>query len=192
MVRLTSNLLQPVLCDPSFHLTIALLNVRSLLAKLSDIRADNNLRYASIECFCEIWLKVPQPSPVLLSTKIDIRVICENKSGVLMSVSLAEWIHPIYIYGVYNKFHWSSLGYSSCSKCRQYSTNWCSIQITKCTPNNLDHCTIWIYLCVTHLEILMKTFYITKTHLLWGLWLIQVQTVSAVTDNTPGHTMCTI
>ena len=90
MVRLTSNLLQPVLCDPSFHLTIALLNVRSLLAKLSDIRADNNLRYASIECFCEIWLKVPQPSPVLLSTKIDIRVICENKSGVLMSVSLAE------------------------------------------------------------------------------------------------------
>ena len=46
MVRLNTNLLQPmpeVSCDPS-HVTIALLNVRSILATLPDIRADNSLR----------------------------------------------------------------------------------------------------------------------------------------------------
>ena len=49
MVRLTSNLLQPapeVSCDSSSHITIALLNVRSILAKLPDIRGDNCLRSA--------------------------------------------------------------------------------------------------------------------------------------------------
>ena len=46
MLRLNSNLLQPlpeVLSDP----TIALLNVRSIVAKLPDIHADKNLRSAS-------------------------------------------------------------------------------------------------------------------------------------------------
>ena len=49
MLRLNSNLLQPlpeVLSDP-YHLTIALLNVRSIVAKLPDIHADKNLRSAS-------------------------------------------------------------------------------------------------------------------------------------------------
>ena len=92
MVRLNSNLLQPVpevSCDSSSHLTIALLNVRSILAKLPDIRADNSLRSASILCFCETWLNVSQPSPVLLDNQIDIRcdrVSCENKGGVLICV----------------------------------------------------------------------------------------------------------
>ena len=50
MVRLHSNLLQPVsevMCDPS-HFTIALLNVRSILAKSPDISTDKSLRSASM------------------------------------------------------------------------------------------------------------------------------------------------
>jgi hypothetical protein len=92
MFRLNSNLLQPVsqvTCDPSSHVTIALLNVRSILAKLPDITADHSLRCASILCFCETWLNASQPSPVLLDNQIDIRcdrVTCENKGGVLLCV----------------------------------------------------------------------------------------------------------
>ena len=50
MVRLNSNLLPPVpevLCDPS-HVTFALLNVRSILAKLLDIRADKHKYCVSV------------------------------------------------------------------------------------------------------------------------------------------------
>ena len=91
MVRLSTNLLQPVqvTCDPSSHVTIALLNVRSILAKLPDITADNSLRSASILCFCETWLNASQPSPVLLDDQIDIRCdrdTCDNKGGVLICV----------------------------------------------------------------------------------------------------------
>ena len=91
MVRLSSNLLQPlpeVSCDSS-QVTLALLNVRSILAKLPDIRADKSLRSASILCFCETWFNASQPSPVLIDDQIDIRcdrVTCENKGGVLMCV----------------------------------------------------------------------------------------------------------
>ena len=92
MVRLNTNLLQQVpevLCNSSSHVTIALLNVRSILAKLPDIGADNSLSSASILCFCETWLNTSQPSPVLVDNQIDIRcdrVTCENKGGVLICV----------------------------------------------------------------------------------------------------------
>ena len=91
MLRLNSNLLQPLPEVPSdpYHLTIALLNVRSIVAKLPDIYADKNLRSASILCFCETWLNASQPTPVLLHDQIDIRcdrMTCENKGGVLMCV----------------------------------------------------------------------------------------------------------
>ena len=92
MVWLNTNLLHPLpdmSCNPSTHVTIALLNVRSILAKLADIRADNSLRSASILCFCETWLNASQLSPVLLDDQIDIRcdrVSCENKGGVLICV----------------------------------------------------------------------------------------------------------
>ena len=72
-VRLSSNVLQQIpemSSDP--HVTIALLNVRSLVAKLSDMRADNSHRSASMLCFCETWLNASQPSPVLLDYQIDI------------------------------------------------------------------------------------------------------------------------
>ena len=96
MVRLNTNLLQPVSevsCDSSSHVTIALLNVRSILTKLPDITADYSLRSASILCFCETWLNAS--SPVLLDDQIDIRcdrLTCENKGGVLMCVP--SQFHP--------------------------------------------------------------------------------------------------
>ena len=93
MIRLNANLLQPVpvLCDSTSqsHLTIALLNVRSIVSKLPDIKADNSLRSASILCFCETWLNASQPSPALLHDQIDIRcdrITCESKGGVLICV----------------------------------------------------------------------------------------------------------
>ena len=91
MVRLNSNLLQPMLQvshDPSC-VTIALLNVRSILAKLPDVRADNNIRSASILCFCETWLNASQPTPLLLEDQVDIRcdrMTCESKGSVLICV----------------------------------------------------------------------------------------------------------
>ena len=76
MVRLNTNLLQPlpeVLYDSSTHVTIALLNVRSILPKLPDIGADKTLRSFSVLCFCETWLNASQPSPMLLDDQIDMR-----------------------------------------------------------------------------------------------------------------------
>ena len=90
MVRLNNNLLEPVpqvLCDSASHLTIALLNVRSLVTKLPDISSDNTLKSANILCFCETWLNASQPSPVLLDNQTDIRcdrISCENKGGVMI------------------------------------------------------------------------------------------------------------
>ena len=75
MMRLNSNLLQyepEVLCDPSY-LNIALLNVRSILAKLPDISSDKSLRSADFVCFCETWLNASQPTPLLLNDQADIR-----------------------------------------------------------------------------------------------------------------------
>ena len=94
MVRLNTNLLQPM---PEMlyeaisvsHITIALLNVRSIVAKLPDVKADNSLRSASILCFCETWLNASQLSPVLLDDQIDIRcdrISCENRGGVMICV----------------------------------------------------------------------------------------------------------
>lgn len=100
MIRLSNNLVQPipqVLCDsmPVSHLTIALLNVRSLVAKFADVKADNSLISATIQCFCETWLNASQPTPVLKDHRIDIRcdrITCEKKGGVLMYV--ASQLHP--------------------------------------------------------------------------------------------------
>ena len=72
--EINSNRLQPlpqVLCDSSSQFTIALLNVRSILAKLPDIAADNRLKSASVLCFCETWLNPSQLSPVIIDDQID-------------------------------------------------------------------------------------------------------------------------
>ena len=80
-------------CDP-YYLTIALLNVRSIVA---DIHADKNLRSASILCFCETWLN---PTPALLDDEIDIRcdrVTSENKGDVLICVP--SLLNPMNVQG---------------------------------------------------------------------------------------------
>ena len=91
MIRLKTILLQtvPELKQHDNHVTIALLNVRSIVAKLPDIAEDNSLRSASILCFCETWLTASQPSPVLQGNSIAIRcdrASGDNKGGVMISV----------------------------------------------------------------------------------------------------------
>ena len=79
MVRLNTNIFQPVLCNSSSHVTIALLNVRSILAKSLTTVSDLLVYY-------ETWLNA---SPVLVDNQVDIRcerVTCENKGGVLICV----------------------------------------------------------------------------------------------------------
>ena len=43
-------------------MTIALLNIRSIVAKLADIEQDMCLKAANILCFCETWLTQSQTS----------------------------------------------------------------------------------------------------------------------------------
>jgi hypothetical protein len=65
------------------------LNVRSIVAKLPDVRVDNNLSCANILCFCETWLNASQPTSVLLDDQVDIRcdrMTNENRGGVLICV----------------------------------------------------------------------------------------------------------
>ena len=56
MVRLNANLLHTAEASLDNHVTITLLNVRSIVAKLPDITNDDSLKCASIMCFCETWL----------------------------------------------------------------------------------------------------------------------------------------
>ena len=61
MLRLKSKLLQSVpelkcLALTNNYVTISLLNIRSIIAKLPDIVQDNCLKHANILCFCETWL----------------------------------------------------------------------------------------------------------------------------------------
>ena len=91
MVRLNSKTLPPLpdVPLPLSHVNIALLNVRSILAKLPDIRADTKLNSADILCFCETWLNASQPTPLLLDNQTDIRcdrMTNENRGGVLICV----------------------------------------------------------------------------------------------------------
>ena len=63
--------------------------MRSIVAKMPDIKQDNNLKSASVKCFCETWLNVSQLSPIVQHDKIDIRcdrMTCESKGGVMICV----------------------------------------------------------------------------------------------------------
>ena len=91
MVRLNTKLLQtvPDLEYHDNHVTIALLNIRSISSKLPDLATDNGLKYASILCFCETWLTASQPSPAVQDNQIAIRcdrASGDNKGGVMISV----------------------------------------------------------------------------------------------------------
>ena len=93
MIRLRGKLLQtipPLQSLPcSSHVTIALLNVRSIVAKLPDIEADSRLKSASVLCFCETWLSPAQSSPVVKKENVVLRCdrqFSNHKGGVMMSV----------------------------------------------------------------------------------------------------------
>ena len=47
------------------HITVALLNVRSIIAKTPDILQDKHLGCANVLCFCETWLSPLHSFPPL-------------------------------------------------------------------------------------------------------------------------------
>ena len=88
-LHLNTRLLQtvPQFCCPNNCIAIALLNVRSINAKLPDIDKDNSLKCASVLCFCETCLTPTQLSPLVLENQIDIRcdrATGDNKGGVMI------------------------------------------------------------------------------------------------------------
>ena len=91
MERLNNNLLSPLpmFTCPDNYISIALLNIRSLVAMLPDIQCDHSLTSASILCFTETWLTPQVSSPVILGnhqvTRSD-RTSGDNKGGVLISI----------------------------------------------------------------------------------------------------------
>ena len=95
ITRLNTKLLENV---PSLHceslssslVTIALLNVRSVVPKLPDIACDPQMKCASILSFYETWLTKTQPSPIISHAPLCIRcdrASDDNKGGVMICVS---------------------------------------------------------------------------------------------------------
>ena len=77
-------------CFPfSTHITLAVLNVRSIVGKLPDIEGDSELSNANVLCFCETWLSPAQPSPVINTDHVVLRcdrMIGNHKGGTMISV----------------------------------------------------------------------------------------------------------
>ena len=74
---------------PNNYITLSLLNVRSIVAKLDDIEHDSYMNAVDILCFCETWLSPSQPSPRIKDDHVVLRcdrVLGNSKGGVLMSV----------------------------------------------------------------------------------------------------------
>ena len=91
MIRLNDNLLDASMtlkcCDlPTNTVTIAFLNVRSIMGKLPDIEADMSLTNASILAFCETWLSPTQDSPNLREGHVVLRCdrTVDNTHGVVL------------------------------------------------------------------------------------------------------------
>ena len=73
---------------PSNYITLSLLNVTSIVAKMHDIECDSNINAVDM-CFCETWLSPSQPSPCIREGHVVLRCdrVCDNhKGGVLISV----------------------------------------------------------------------------------------------------------
>ena len=93
MARLREKLLQTVpdlqRLPSSTHVTVALLNVRSVVAKLADIEADPEQMSPNVLCFCETWLSPVQPSPVINANHVVLRcdrATNDHKGGTMISV----------------------------------------------------------------------------------------------------------
>ena len=97
MTRLNTKLVQFVpdlkfISLSSNYITLSLLNVRSIIAKLDDIECDGYMNAVDILCFCETWLSPSQSSPCIKDDHVVLR--CDrlsgnSKGGVLMSVPSA-------------------------------------------------------------------------------------------------------
>ena len=93
MSRLKTKLLHSLpnlkcLSLPNTYVTLSLLNVRSINAKLADIQQDECLKYACINCYCETWLSPLQKSP-LLQNQLDIRcdrASSDSRGGTMISI----------------------------------------------------------------------------------------------------------
>ena len=84
MIRLNNNILLPVqqvMCD-THCVSVALLNIRSIGAKLPDVVEDKTLICATIQCFVR---------PNQIDIRCD-RVTCENKGGIMICVT--RQLHP--------------------------------------------------------------------------------------------------
>lgn len=84
-----ANNLELVHHSPCNETTIAFLNVRSIMAKVEDIKVDTILQNASILAFCETWLAPNQESPFIRQGHTIFR--CDRNfdnthGGVLLSV----------------------------------------------------------------------------------------------------------
>ena len=78
----------PSLSDNYIALAL-LLNVRSIVPKIPDIKHDDCLKCGSILCFTETWLTCQQTSPVLRENHTIIRsdrLSGDNKGDVVISV----------------------------------------------------------------------------------------------------------
>ena len=98
MKRLNECLLDPIPVPTyppspdSSLVSIALLNTRSVVAKLPDIEQDINLTSAQIVCFTETWLIPEQDSPHLADHPAVVRsdrITGNTKGGVMMNIHKA-------------------------------------------------------------------------------------------------------
>ena len=74
------SLLSVYIC-PEDHITIALLNVQSLLPKVPDIKCDQLFTSAMIHCFTETWLQSELESPVIHTKPISACIRLDRASG---------------------------------------------------------------------------------------------------------------
>ena len=98
MSRLQNQLIDPnnlVHHIPCTETTIAFLNVRSINAKLEDIKVDTILENACILGFCETWLAPNQESPFIRQGHTIIRCdrIFDNSHGGVM-LSMPQFMCP--------------------------------------------------------------------------------------------------
>ena len=103
MERLNDNLLSPlplISISLSFasSISIALLNTRSIIAKLPDINQDSTLQSADIVCFTETWLTNCHNSPHFSDHQViarSDRVTGNSMGGVMIAVSNAMHVSHV-------------------------------------------------------------------------------------------------
>ena len=136
MTRLNKKTLPPVpqlqcFSLPDNYVTIALLNVRSVIGKLADIKQDMCLKAAKVICFCETWLTGSQASPIILNNAVVVR--CDRQTGDIQGGTM------IYIPSYMQPHHTCSFTSSgieiACSTLTLHNTNLLQILVLYRSPN---------------------------------------------------------